>query len=275
MAKTSVSQWDTTANNNTDINSISLAENVMQPPAVNDAFREMMAQIATGVVVKVAATTTVSAYFQLAEATNNGTNKLTITPTTSLTADRTATFPDLSGTVLYADAAQTVSAVHTFSAVPVMSGGAIQFPATQVASSDANALDDYEEGTFTPAYSSTGATFSYSSQVGTYTKIGNRVTLEWRIALNNTGNTLTANLLTVTGLPFTSGHSVNVQGLVGWAGATTSYVTVQSTISSGTSTLSINGATAASTTNGTPAASNAILSAAGGSILSGTISYKV
>lgn len=45
MAKTAVSQWDTTAANNTEINSISLAENVMQPPAVNDAFREMMAQI--------------------------------------------------------------------------------------------------------------------------------------------------------------------------------------------------------------------------------------
>jgi len=45
MAKTAVSQWDTTANNNTDVGGISLAENVMQPPAVNDAFREMMAQI--------------------------------------------------------------------------------------------------------------------------------------------------------------------------------------------------------------------------------------
>lgn len=45
MAKVNVSQWDTTAANNLDINSISLAEGVMQPPAVNDAFREMMAQI--------------------------------------------------------------------------------------------------------------------------------------------------------------------------------------------------------------------------------------
>ena len=48
MPKTAVSQWDTTAANNTDINSISLAEGVMQPPAVNDAFREMMAQIKSG-----------------------------------------------------------------------------------------------------------------------------------------------------------------------------------------------------------------------------------
>ena len=45
MAKTNVASWDTTAANNLDINSISLAEGVMQPPAVNDAFREMMAQI--------------------------------------------------------------------------------------------------------------------------------------------------------------------------------------------------------------------------------------
>jgi hypothetical protein len=45
MPKTAVSQWDTTAANNTDINSISLAEGVMQPPAVNDAFREMMSQV--------------------------------------------------------------------------------------------------------------------------------------------------------------------------------------------------------------------------------------
>jgi hypothetical protein len=47
MPKTAVSQWDTTPANNTDINSISLAEGVMQPPAVNDAFRDMMAQIKT------------------------------------------------------------------------------------------------------------------------------------------------------------------------------------------------------------------------------------
>lgn len=45
MAKTNVASWDTTAANNLDLNSISLAESVMQPPAVNDAFREMMAQI--------------------------------------------------------------------------------------------------------------------------------------------------------------------------------------------------------------------------------------
>lgn len=45
MAKNDVASWDATAANNLDIGGISLAEGVMQPPAVNDAFREMMSQI--------------------------------------------------------------------------------------------------------------------------------------------------------------------------------------------------------------------------------------
>ena len=45
MAKNSVADWSPTAAENTDLGGISLAENVMRPPAVNDAFREMMAQI--------------------------------------------------------------------------------------------------------------------------------------------------------------------------------------------------------------------------------------
>ena len=41
----------------------------------------------------------------------------------------------------------------------------------------ANLLDDYEEGTWTPAYAgSTTGSVSYGSRGGTYTKIGNLVT---------------------------------------------------------------------------------------------------
>lgn len=47
MAKNSVSDWDTIAANNTDIGGISLAEGVTKAPAVNNAFREMMAQLKT------------------------------------------------------------------------------------------------------------------------------------------------------------------------------------------------------------------------------------
>lgn len=53
----------------------------------------------------------------------------------------------------------------------------IKFPATQVPSTDANTLDDYEEGTFTPyIYGTTLAGVgTYVNQYGRYTKIGNLV----------------------------------------------------------------------------------------------------
>jgi hypothetical protein len=97
---------------------------------------------------------------------------------------------------------QTVAGVKTFSSNPVVSGGGIQLPATQVPSADVNALDDYEEGTFTPVITggTSGGTGTYSIQQGFYTKIGNRVFIQ--LAIIWTAHTGTGNLL-ITGLPFT------------------------------------------------------------------------
>ena len=56
--------------------------------------------------------------------------------------------------------------------------GQIKFPVSQNASSDANTLDDYKEGTFTPTFSaSSGDTGTWSTYSGFYTKIGNIVTV--------------------------------------------------------------------------------------------------
>jgi hypothetical protein len=82
----------------------------------------------------------------------------------------------------------------------------ITFPATQVASSDANTLDDYEEGTWTPTIigTTTAGTGTYSLQAGQYTKIGNRVFVEGYIswsAHTGTGN------MRIAGLPFTINSS--------------------------------------------------------------------
>ena len=76
----------------------------------------------------------------------------------------------------------------------------ITFPATQVASADANTLDDYEEGTFTPAatYSGTNAA-THVRQLGRYVKIGRLVSIN--IMLTWSEATSTGNL-TITGLPF-------------------------------------------------------------------------
>jgi hypothetical protein len=69
-------------------------------------------------------------------------------------------------------------------ATPSGSGSGITFPATQSASSDANTLDDYEEGTYTPAIqgTSTNPTVTYSIQKGQYTKVGNRVFISFDVA---------------------------------------------------------------------------------------------
>ena len=86
------------------------------------------------------------------------------------------------------------------------SGIGITFPATQSASSDANTLDDYEEGTWTPtiAGSTTAGTASYSAQGARYTKIGRVVYVE--TYLRWSGGTGTGNLQ-ILGLPFTSASS--------------------------------------------------------------------
>ena len=78
----------------------------------------------------------------------------------------------------------------------------IKFPATQSASADANHLDDYEEGTFTPTIIgvTTAGAGTYTSQVGRYTKIGNRVF--YHIRLTWTAHTGTG-FMRISGLPFT------------------------------------------------------------------------
>lgn len=79
------------------------------------------------------------------------------------------------------------------------SGAGITFPATQSASSDANTLDDYEEGTWTPVDGS-GAGLSLSVLDARYTKIGRMVECFAQITYPSTANTSSA---AISGLPFT------------------------------------------------------------------------
>lgn len=96
---------------------------------------------------------------------------------------------------------ETVAGVKTLSSNPILSGGGIDFPATQVPSAGANTLDDYEEGTWTPvvAGSSVAGAGTYSVQTGKYTKIGNFLCVLFQVTY--TGHTGTGNI-TITGLPF-------------------------------------------------------------------------
>ena len=78
----------------------------------------------------------------------------------------------------------------------------------------ANALDDYEEGTWTMGIAFGGASVGVttSANTGTYTKIGRQVTVNGVIVLTSKGSSTGAAF--VTGLPFTIPNSVANYGAV-------------------------------------------------------------
>jgi len=99
-------------------------------------------------------------------------------------------------------------------ATPSASGSGITFPATQSASSDANTLDDYEEGTWTPTIAG-WTSITYQVRLGTYVKIGRQVTCWFDIRL--TAGTNAGTSVTFTGLPFTTGTNANGGGMTTYA----------------------------------------------------------
>jgi hypothetical protein len=82
--------------------------------------------------------------------------------------------------------------------------GGIQFNGDTAA---ANALDDYEEGTWTMGVSFGGASVgvTYGVNTGTYVKIGRQVTVNGYLLLANKGSSTGSAL--ITGLPFTIANS--------------------------------------------------------------------
>jgi hypothetical protein len=101
-------------------------------------------------------------------------------------------------------------------ALPV---GQLGFPATQNPSADANTLDDYEEGVWTPALQLGGAAVGMtyaSTPVGRYTKIGRTVFATGTLTLSAKGSSTGS--ATIAGLPFTSANDgIPVAAIIGHA----------------------------------------------------------
>ena len=93
----------------------------------------------------------------------------------------------------------------TLAEVVTVSKG-IKFPATQVASTDANTLDDYEEGTFTPVIrgSTTAGTYELNTSFddGFYQKVGRVVTVRVVVALAGSITAGGTGDYVISGLPF-------------------------------------------------------------------------
>ena len=84
----------------------------------------------------------------------------------------------------------------------IYANAGIAFPATQVSSADANTLDDYEEGSWTPEiWTSSAQITSPTSVTGRYLKIGRLLYIQgyWYKSSGNSGG---ASGYTLKGLPF-------------------------------------------------------------------------
>lgn len=96
--------------------------------------------------------------------------------------------------------------------VVIANGGGIDFSAT-AGTGTSELLDDYEEGTWTPTYVTTGTDFdsvTYDTQDGHYTKVGNLVNA--RLYLRTDAITVgsASGTVRVGGLPYTAANSRNV-----------------------------------------------------------------
>jgi hypothetical protein len=127
------------------------------------------------------------------------------------------------GSIVSADLDTNIAVAGTFTSTGLVTASAgVAIGGT----GSANTLDDYEEGTWTPTYGSSGTapTVSYAARLGSYTKIGNTVILGMYIATSSksggSGN------LRITGIPFaqasgTGGYGSKAGNVQNWVSGLT------------------------------------------------------
>jgi hypothetical protein len=133
-----------------------------------------------------------------------GTGTVAISPAGALTINPTAA-STINNTSIGATTASTgrfTSVTATTGNVVIgTSGQGIDFSATP-GTGTSELFADYEEGTFTPTITLGGGSVTYTTQTGSYTKIGRTVTVQVRIVINVA--TTPSSSVEVLGLPFAS-----------------------------------------------------------------------
>lgn len=128
----------------------------------------------------------------------------------------------LNGTLGATVAAAALVTTLGVSGLLTLTGGQIKFPATMVPSADGNTLDDYEEGSWTPAITFTtpgDLNVVYSAQSGEYIKIGRQVTLSMIVITSTFTHGTASGSLNISGMPFASNGSHH-QGALDFQGIT-------------------------------------------------------
>lgn len=128
--------------------------------------------------------------------------------TTQVQYNNAGAFGGISGFTTDGTRVTASTTIGVGGATPSTSGSGITFPATQSASTDANTLDDYEEGSWTPSVSNMTTTGS-PAYGGRYRKIGSQVTI-WFFTTTASGGVATyattSNSTNVSGMPFNAAY---------------------------------------------------------------------
>lgn len=149
---------------------------------------------------------------------------------------RVATVPNANFTVARTDAAQSFTGDQTLSTGNLVigtSGKGIDFTATP-GTGTSELFADYEEGTFTPAWtgSTTNPTVTYSVQTGQYTKIGNVV--YFNLSLVTTAQSGGSGNLGVSGMPYSAARVGTIYPTFVYNFASTATAPKQPTVSGAT-----------------------------------------
>ena len=211
MPRTNITEFSNVASENTDINSVNIAENC-PASTINDALREIMKalkDVDTGSQALTALSVT--------GATTSGTLKVSDGGTIGSASKTDAITIASSGLVQLTSTGigagsqvfQVIDDGATLFQIRAEDGN-VSFPQSGAgiylgvtSGNSANLLDDYEEGTADLAFSSIGSSFSYTYRKCYYTKVGNLVNIIVYMQLDGS-NTFSANTVAITGLPFTS-----------------------------------------------------------------------
>lgn len=145
------------------------------------------------------------------------------------------------------------AANFTFDGTTVTTPGQVAFPATQNPSANANTLDDYEEGTWTPADAS-GASLVFTVGTSQYVKIGQLVMAQGDVTYPATASAVGAS---IGGLPFTSAAAAG-SATIGFTDETT---LTQISLPGSTVTMILRVAGGAQITNVTMSANRVVFTA--------------
>lgn len=223
MPKNKLTEYSATNASNTDVGGVNIDEGML-PSAVNNSIRELMTHLknfsdGTDAIdaLEVTGDLTVDTNTLHVDAANNRVGVGLTTPERVLhvnagTNNNCALFEstDANADIYLQDSGATgntsvglrgqsndlVLITNGSETARLLSGGGLTFNGDTAA---ANAIDDYEEGTWTP---SVGGSATYTIQAGHYTKIGNQVFITGSVLINSISGAAHTNYL--DGLPYQS-----------------------------------------------------------------------